>query len=380
VTTAPWTPTTVGTASAAPYDALLLLGFGGPEGPDDVMPFLENVTRGRGIPRERLVSVAEHYLRFGGRSPINDQNRALLAELQAELGRRRVTLPVFWGNRNWDPYVVDALREAAHAGAARVLVLVTSAYSSYSGCRQYREDLAGALAVLAAQGHHLALDKVRHYYNHPGFTAATVDAVARGLDALPTAAADGGPGPRIVFVTHSVPAAMNAGAGPTGGAYERQHQDVCRSVVEAVRARTGRTPDWELAYCSRSGQPGQAWLDPDVDERVAASAADGVPGVVVVPIGFISDHMEVLYDLDTQAREVAERAGLPFVRAATVGTDPRFVEGLVDLVLERAAAERGQDPVRPADGRLGPSPDVCPVGCCPNPRGNLPAACGADRP
>jgi ferrochelatase len=365
---------------AAPFDAVLLLSFGGPEHPDDVMPFLENVTRGRGIPRERLESVAEHYLHFGGRSPINDQNRDLLAALRAELDGRGLEVPLYWGNRNWDPYLVDALRDAGRAGARRVCVILTSAYSSYSGCRQYREDLAAALLELAGGDDGAVVpqvDKVRHYYNHPGFVAASADAVAAALATLPEPARDGA---RVVFVTHSVPTAMNDVSGPGGGAYVAQHLDVSASVAAAAGELAGRPLEWDLVYCSRSGPPTQPWLEPDVNDHLRELHATGVPGVVVVPVGFVSDHMEVKFDLDTEAAETAEELGLPFARAATVGTDPRFVRALVDLVLERAAEVRGESPARPATGALGPSHAVCPVGCCRNLRGERPAACGEDWP
>ncbi len=368
----------------APYDAVLLMSFGGPEQPADVMPFLENVTRGRGIPRERLESVAEHYLHFGGRSPINDQNRALLAALRAELDGRGLDVPLYWGNRNWDPYLVDTLREVAAAGARRVCVILTSAYSSYSGCRQYREDLAGAVLELAAEtaerGDPASLpeiDKIRHYYNHPGFVAASADAVTRALVDLPEAARDGA---RVVLVTHSVPTAMNDVSGRDGNAYVAQHLDVAATVAAAAGEAVGRPLEHDLVYCSRSGPPTQPWLEPDVNDHLRDLHAQGVPGVVVVPVGFISDHMEVKFDLDTEARETAEELGLPFARAATVGTDPRFVAGLVDLVLERAAQARGETPGQPALGALGPSHATCPIGCCRNLRGEKPAACGLDWP
>ena len=365
-------------ADARPFDAVLLLSFGGPEGPEDVLPFLENVTRGRGVPRDRLEAVAEHYHAFGGRSPINDQNRALLAALRAEVAARGLDLPVVWGNRNWAPYVPDALREAWDGGARRLAVVVTSAYSSYSGCRQYREDLAAALLELAPTGRTPELTKVRHYFNHPGFVAPSVDAVLEALRRLPGTAGDGA---RLVFVTHSVPTAMNDVSGPEGGAYVAQHEDVAAGVAGAVGEALGRPTAWDLVYCSRSGPPGQSWLEPDVNDHLEQLAADGVPGVVVVPVGFVSDHMEVVYDLDTEARATAERLGLPFVRAATVGTDRRFVRGLVDLVLERAAVERGESPPRPVTGSRGPSHDLCPAGCCRNLRApDRPAACGADWP
>ena len=367
------------TAPPAPYDALLVQSFGGPERPEDVMPFLLNVTRGRGVPPERLEAVAEHYHHLGGRSPINDQNRALLAAVRAELSARGLSVGVYWGNRNWDPYLADTLRQAHADGARRIAVLATSAYASYSGCRQYREDLARALAEIGDAGRELTLDKIRHYYHHPGFIAPMVDGVRQALAALPA-------GPpartRMVFVTHSVPVGMAEAAGPDGGGYVRQHHDACRSVMAGVSAAAAdglaRPSGWDLVYCSRSGAPGQAWLEPDIADHLRVLAAAGTSAVVVVPIGFVSDHMEVVYDLDTEAAEVATELGMEFRRVPTVGTDPRFVAGLVDLLLERAAAERGEHAVRPAVGELAPSPDRCPAGCCRNPRADLPAACGAD--
>jgi len=355
-----------------PYDAVLLLSFGGPEEPTDVMPFLRNVTRGRGIPDERLETVAEHYLHFGGRSPINDQNRALLEALRAELTGRGLTLPIYWGNRNWEPFVIDALRQAHGDGVRRLLAVVTSAYPSYSGCRQYREDLAGALIELAGEGRNLQVDKIRHYGNTPGFVAPVVDAVLQGLSAVP-------PGSRIVFVTHSVPIEMDATAGPTGSAYTGSHEDTCTVVAGLAAQELGHDPDWDLVYCSRSGSPSQPWLEPDINDHLGVLAEQGVPGVVVVPVGFVSDHMEVVFDLDTEAELTARNLGLAYVRVPTPGVDPRFVAGLVDLLQERAAAERGEDPPRVALGEHGPWHDVCPAGCCPNLRNlDRPAACGVD--
>lgn len=365
------------TSPSAPYDALVLLSFGGPEGPDDVVPFLENVTRGRGIPRERLVEVGEHYFAFGGRSPINDQNKELLAALRAELdGRGLGGLPLVWGNRNWDPYLTDALREAHEAGARRVLVLTTSAYGSYSGCRQYREDVAASLVALAGEGRELRADKVRHYFNAPGFVDANTDAVLAALSELDDDVRDGA---HLVFTTHSIPTAMAEAAGPSGGAYEAQHESVRAEVVRRVAERTGVEHPSALVYCSRSGPPSQPWLEPDVNDHLEAISAGGAPSAVVAPIGFISDHMEVKYDLDTEAAETAAGLGLPVARAATAGVHEAFVRTLVDLVVERAAAERGEAPQRAAVGTLGPSHDVCPVGCCRNLRTpDRPAACGAD--
>ncbi len=361
------------TPDVAPYDALLLVSFGGPEKPDDVVPFLENVTRGRGIPRERLEEVGQHYFRFGGRSPINDQNRSFLAALRDDLDEHGLDLPVYWGNRNWDPYLRDTLQQMASDGVTRAACFVTSTYSSWSSCRQYRENLFDAVDGLPAAP---ALDKLRHYFNHPGFVAPVVDATLAALADLPD---DVRGDARVVFVTHSIPTAMNDGSGPPdsgGGAYVAQHLDVAQVVVDAVAEATGRRHDHDLAYCSRSGAPSTPWLEPDVNDHLEGLAEKGVPAVVLVPVGFVSDHMEVIYDLDTEALATAERLGLPARRAATPGDDPRFVAVVRDLLLERAAAERGLEPARAALGDFGPRWDRCPVGCCPNPRAPRPALTG----
>ncbi|MCE7081263.1 ferrochelatase [Streptomyces sp. ST2-7A] len=365
-----------------PYDALLLLSFGGPEGPEDVVPFLENVTRGRGIPRERLEEVGQHYFLFGGVSPINEQNRRLLAALREDFAANALDLPVYWGNRNWDPYLTDTLREMVRDGRRRILTLATSAYSSYSGCRQYREDLAGALAALEAEGAELPrVDKIRVYWNHPGFLETMAEGVVAALEELPEEVRDGA---HLAFSTHSIPISAADTSGPQaghgdGGAYVRQHMDALRWISEAVREATGVERSAELVYQSRSGAPHIPWLEPDICDHLEEVHARGVSAVVIVPIGFVSDHMEVLYDLDTEAKAKAEELGLPMVRSATVGADPRFVAAVRDLVLERAAAERGQEPVRCALGDLGPSHDRCPVGCCPG-RTPRPAATGVDSP
>ncbi|MEV5511287.1 ferrochelatase [Streptomyces orinoci] len=367
---------------SAPYDALLLLSFGGPEGPDDVVPFLENVTRGRGIPRERLKEVGQHYFLFGGVSPINEQNRALLAALRADFAANGLELPVYWGNRNWAPYLTDTLREMAAAGHRRVLTLATSAYASYSGCRQYRENLADALAALAGEGLPVPrVDKLRHYFNHPGFIEPMVDATVTALSELPEEVR---PKARLAFTTHSIPTAAADTSGPAeghgdGGAYVAQHLDVVRTIAAAVRERTGVDHPWDLVYQSRSGAPHIPWLEPDICDHLEEVHRAGAAGVVMVPIGFVSDHMEVRYDLDTEATAKAAELGLPVARAGTVGADPRFAAAVRELVLERAATERGERPVRCALGALGPSHDLCPVGCCPA-RTPRPAAAGADSP
>ena len=357
-------------AAAEPYDALLLLSFGGPEGPEDVVPFLENVTRGRGIPRERLAAVGEHYFQFGGISPINAQCRALIAEVERDLAAHGLEIPVYWGNRNWQPYLADTLRQMAADGVRRALVFVTSAYSSYSGCRQYREDLAGAVAE-AGLADVLKLDKIRAYFDHPGFVGPTADGAVAAFDELEPAVRDEA---ELVFVTHSVPLSY-----AETSAYVPQHEAVAQLVAQRVAERTGRERPWQLVYCSRSGPPTQPWLEPDVCDHLRDRAADGAKAAVVVPIGFVSDHMEVIYDLDTQAAEVAAKLGLPMARAATAGTAPGFVAMVRELLTERAAAERGEDVARPGLSGLGPMPDVCAAGCCPNPRGaGKPALCGRD--
>ncbi len=349
-----------------PYDALLLVSFGGPEGPEDVVPFLRNVTAGRGIPDERLVEVGAHYELFGGRSPINDQNRALLAAIRGDLGANGIDLPVYWGNRNWDPYLADVVTEMRDAGVRRVACFVTSAYSSYSGCRQYREDLGGVVAEMEnAPG----LDRLRAYFNHPGFVEPMIDNTIAALEQLPAELRDEVP---ILYVTHSIPISMAEGSGPEGGAYVAQHRSVMAEIQQAVEARTGVAHTGELVYCSRSGAPHIPWLEPDVNDRLRELAADGTKGVAVVPIGFVSDHMEVVYDLDTEAAATAAELGLSYARAATCGTDSRFVGVVRELLLERAATERGEDPARTSVGSL-PAPwDLCGRDCCPNPRASKP--------
>ncbi|ATW51053.1 ferrochelatase [Streptomyces xantholiticus] len=366
----------------APYDALLLLSFGGPEGPDDVVPFLENVTRGRGIPKERLKEVGQHYFLFGGVSPINDQNRALLDALRKDFAEHDLDLPVYWGNRNWAPYLTDTLRDMTDAGHRRIAVLATSAYASYSGCRQYRENLADALATLEGEGRELPrVDKLRHYFNHPGFVRPMIDGVLASLADLPE---DVRAGAHLAFTTHSVPTSAADSSGPDpehgdGGAYVRQHLDVARLIADAVADGTGVRHPWELVYQSRSGAPHIPWLEPDICDHLEALHGSGAPAVVMVPIGFVSDHMEVLYDLDTEATAKAAELGLPVRRSATVGADPRFAGAVRDLLLERAATERGVTAERCALGALGASHDLCPVGCCPA-RAPKPAAAGADSP
>ncbi|HEY2272279.1 MAG TPA: ferrochelatase [Jatrophihabitantaceae bacterium] len=338
------------------FDALLFLSFGGPEGPDDVMPFLRNVTRGRGVPDERLEAVAEHYQHFGGMSPINAQNRALIAALRADFAASGIDLPIYWGNRNWKPYVADAVRTMRDNKVRRALVFATSATSSFSGCRQYRNDMAQARAVAGEGAPELV--KLRHYFDHPGFIAANVDAVRAALDSLPSSVRDGA---RLVFTAHSIPEAMNESAGPErNGLYQKQHYETARLVSALV---LGADAPFDLAWQSRSGPPSVPWLEPDVNDHLKALAADGVRAVVVCPTGFVSDHVEVIWDLDTEARETAQSLGLSFVRAATAGTHPGFVAAVRELVQEQL------DGAEPKSlGSLGLCGIACPDGCCPSPR------------
>lgn len=357
------------------YDAILLAGFGGPEGQDDVIPFLRNVTRGRGIPDERLEEVAHHYRHFGGVSPINDQNRRLKAALEAELERRGIDLPVLWGNRNWDPYLAEAVREAHDRGYRSLLAIATSAYSSYSSCRQYREDFARALDETALEGV-VAIDKVRQYFDHPGFVAPFVEAVRDGVAELERRGVPASQ-VRVLFATHSIPTADAERSGPRDrdfgaeGAYGAQH----RAVGARVMADAGLDVAWDLVYQSRSGPPSQPWLEPDINDRIAELPAEGVRGVVIAPLGFLSDHMEVMWDLDEEAMETAGEHGLEAVRVATPGDHPAFVAGLVDLVEERLRGTPAAE--RPALTEYGPWFDVCRPGCCENVRlGFKPAAAG----
>jgi ferrochelatase len=354
-----------------PYEALLVVSFGGPEQPDDVLPFLENVTRGRSVPADRLAEVVSHYLESGGRSPINDQNRALVNALGQELDRRGLALPVYWGNRNWHPYLADELARMRDDGVRRAAIFVTSAYSSYAGCRQYREDLAAAAVLVGPRAPEV--DRLRYCFDHPGFVQANADAVAGALADLPVAVAMHA---RLLFVTHSIPVAMAETSGPDGGAYVAQHLAVAGAVTADVERRTGARYGYDLAYCSRSGPPRMPWLEPDVNDHLKTLASD-VAGVVLAPIGFISDHMEVVFDLDTEAVTTARELGLPVARAATAGTHPAFVAAICDLLVERAAVERGETVVRASIGPPGPSHDVCPADCCPNPVGPRAALCGA---
>lgn len=355
------------------YDAVLLTSFGGPENPDEVMPFLERVTAGRGIPKERLEEVSHHYLALGGVSPINEQNRELQAHIREELKARNIPISVYLGNRNSKPFFADVLQEMYSDGHRRILSLVTSAYSSYSGCRQYRENLAQALIDAGLEGK-MSIDKVRHYFDHPGFVIPFADGLGQALKTL----GNEGFSPaeiHIFFTTHSVPMAMAQTSGPESirgsfvdGVYVAQHNAAANAILEiAGKELAFPLPDWSLVYQSRSGAPHMPWLEPDIGDALRESASLETKAVVVVPIGFVSDHIEVVWDLDNEARAIAEEEDLRFIRVATPGKSPVFVTGLVDLIQERLTNSE-----RKALSPLGPWADFCSVGCCPNPRHELP--------
>ena len=322
-------------------DAVLVLSFGGPEGMDDVRPFLRNVLRGRPVPPERIEEVAHHYELFGGVSPINGQNRALVAALRARLAEAGPDLPVYWGNRNWGPYLADTLREMARDGVRSALGFVTSAFSSYSGCRQYLEDVERARAEVGPEAPEVR--KLRAFYNHPRFVAANADHVREALAPL-------GPDARLVFTAHSIPAGMARGC-----AYEAQLREAA-----ALVARAAGHEGWDLAFQSRSGPPSQPWLEPDIGDQLAHLAADGAREVVVCPIGFVSDHMEVVFDLDTEAQARARELGLHMVRTPTASNHPGYVEMVRELIAERLAGD-----ARATAGDSPALPDACAPGCCP---------------
>lgn len=356
----------VTTSNLKPFDAVVLMSFGGPEKPEEVVPFLQNVTRGRGIPDERLEEVGEHYFSFGGRSPINEQNRALKSALEAAFEARGIDAPLLRGNRNWAPFLSDVLRAQAAEGARSFLAIDTSAYSSYSSCRQYREDFGAVTAQLAEEGISVEIDKIRQYYNHPGFAAAELDAVRQALADFTAQVGEIDPAQhRLLYVTHSIPTAMQRASEARTAGYRGQHQQLIDWIAEQLGQEL--ILESELVYCSRSGPPQVPWLEPDVNDRMEELKEDGVTGVILVPIGFVSDHMEVKFDLDTEAKETAERLGMAFTRAATVGTHEAFVSGLVDLVEERAAQRRGESVEAPAvtpEGALQPGTGACSIDCC----------------
>ncbi|MDQ3754518.1 MAG: ferrochelatase [Acidobacteriota bacterium] len=312
---------------------------------DEVMPFLENVLREKNVPPERMQAVAHHYELFGGVSPINEQNRQLIDALKGELAAHGPQLPIYWGNRNWHPLLADTIRQMRDDGIKRALAFVTSAYSSYSGCRQYREDIARAQGE-AGEGAPV-IDKLRAFYNHPGFVEPNVENVQDALAQIPEERRDAA---HIAFTAHSIPMAMADHC-----AYQAQLLETCRLVVEGVGHE-----HWQLVFQSRSGPPAQAWLEPDICEHLRNLRSAGVSDVVAAPVGFVSDHMEVIYDLDTEAQQLASEIGINLVRAATVGTHPKFISMIRELILERMT----NDPERRALGTRGPSHDICPADCC----------------
>lgn len=319
--------------SARSYDALLIASFGGPEGMDDVMPFLENVLRGRNVPRERMIEVAHHYELFGGVSPINAQNRALIAALRADLDAHGIDLPIYWGNRNWKPYMADAMLQMRDDGVQHALAFFTSAYSSYSGCRQYREDIARAQAAVPGAPQ---VDKLANFHDHTAFIAANADRLFAALGRISSPQREHA---RLLFTAHSIPVSM-----AERSRYATQLNETCERVAAAL----GRD-SWELVYQSRSGSPRQPWLGPDILETLKRLKDDGADTVVVHPIGFISDHMEVLYDLDTEARQYADQLGITFVRAETVGTHPAFIAMIREFIVQRLSGARH---------------DICAADCC----------------
>ena len=330
---------------AQTFDAILLVSFGGPEGMDEVMPFLENVLRGRNVPQERMRAVARRYELFGGVSPINSQNRALIAALEKELQENGPQLPIYWGNRNWHPFLADTLRRMADDGISRALAFFTSAYSSYSGCRQYREDIVRAQSEVGTDAPQV--EKLRAFYNHPGFIEPNVENVRAALSQIPEERRESA---QIAFTAHSIPLTMAANCD-----YEKQLHETCRLVAEGV----GHL-HWRLVFQSRSGSPTQPWLEPDILDYLKELKEAGAEDVVIAPVGFISDHMEVIYDLDTEARALCERIGLNMVRASTVGAHPTFVKMIRELILERM----NPDFPKRFLGTHGASHDVCPADCC----------------
>ncbi|SRR5579872_885657 len=332
------------------YDAILLVSFGGPESRDDVIPFLENVLRGKHVPRERLLAVAEHYYHFDGRSPINAQTRELISALSTELEEHKIKLPIYWGNRNWHPLLPDTLRKMKEDGIRRAIGFVTSAYSSYSGCRQYRENILGAQQEAGPDAPHVC--KIRAFFNHPAFIEAMVERVQDALQAVPSRV---GQNVQIVYVAHSIPVSM-----ADSSDYVRQLEEVRRLVSSALGHRNDA-----LVYQSRSGAPGQPWLEPDIlDYLREVKAKNLATAVVIAPISFVSDHMEVLYDLDIEARQLCEKLGLPMARAKTVGIHPKFIGMIRELIEERLNPKLE----RRAAGSLGPRADVCAEDCCPAPQ------------
>ena len=332
------------------FDSIIIVSFGGPNEPSEVMPFLRNVVRGRNIPDERLVEVAEHYMHFGGKSPINEQNLALIEALKQELHVRNINFPIYFGNRNWNPYIKDSLKQMHRDGKKNALAFFTSMFSSYSGCRQYRENIENARNEFKTETGIEApqVQKVRMGFNHPGFIESMK---SRVLDSLSALSENERKNPRLIFTAHSIPIGM-----AKNSSYELQLQESCKLVAVAANIQ-----EYILCYQSRSGSPMQPWLEPDISEVIKSTDKNIYSSVIVAPIGFISDHMEVLFDLDEEAKETAESAGIVFARAGTVGTHPAYVNMIADLIEERLFPEKVE---KKSIGDLPSWHDVCPVDCC----------------
>jgi len=331
-------------STSSKFDALLVVSFGGPEGRDDVIPFLENVLRGRNVSRERMMAVAEHYYHFNGVSPLNGQNRALMAALETELEENGIELPIYWGNRNWNPLLPDTIDQMKQDGIRNSLVFVTSAFSSYSGCRQYRENVVNACEQVGEGTPEM--HKLRVFFNHPGYVNPVAENVCDAIGRLNNSYQSSA---HILFTAHSIPMTMAEGCD-----YEKQLLNACSLVMDQVGPQ-----NWDLVYQSRSGRPDQPWLEPDVCDHIRA-LPDECKSVVIVPIGFISDHMEIMFDLDEEASQECDKLGIEMQRANTVGTHPRFITMIRELIQEKLS---GHDKL--ALGNLGPSHDVCPEDCCP---------------
>ncbi len=334
-------------AEASQYDAILIVSFGGPEKREDVIPFLENVLRGKPVPRERMLEVAEHYYHFDGVSPINAQVRDFMEALRTELANAKIHLPIYWGNRNWHPMLNETLLQMERDGIRKALAFMTSAYSSYSGCRQYRENILQACSEIGSGAPQV--DKIRVFYNHPGFVSANVDRILAAFDQLPLEARQTA---HVAFTAHSIPLTMSNNCN-----YVRQLEECCRLIAESIHVPAER---WKLVYQSRSGRPGDPWLEPDIGDHLREIHTNGVNSVVIAPIGFVSDHMEVLFDLDEEAKQICDELGMTMARAQTVGSHPLFVACIRELIEERL----GLRSERRAIGQYGPNHDVCPVDCC----------------
>jgi len=329
-----------------PVDSILIVSFGGPEGIEDVLPFLENVLRGKNVPKDRMLEVFEHYKQFNGISPINEQCRQLIAAIEKECNRRNLNLPIYWGNRNWHPMLADTIGKMATEGRKRAIAFFTSMFSCYSGCRQYRENIAAAQAEVGSGSPWI--EKIRKGFNHPGFISAQKNCLEQALVQLPE---DVRANTLVLFSAHSIPKAM-----ADHSRYEEQLREAAKLICKAANHDS-----WELVYQSRSGPPQQPWLEPDICDRIEQLHTEkGIKRIVVQPLGFISDHMEVLFDLDHEAADLCAEKGIQFIRAATVGVHPHFISMIVDLIEERLSL----DTERPFLGGYGPSHDLCPANCC----------------